>query len=143
MPLLPISRDSMRARRAQTLEKERMNQVERIVSQIYSGALQTAGQTSDSRHLYLLPAVRTMHHIDENLYPNGGVAPPEFHRANMADILGGVQSLFPDCSVEHTTLTMARTPDGKMCDISKIDENLKPFLRVVEPSKEYIVVDWS
>ena len=134
----PMSRDSMRVLRAQTLEEQRKGQIHNIVSNIYRDALRTAKGTNDVRHLYCLP---------ENSRRQRGMIedpPPEFHRTNMSEILAGVQSLFPDCSVEHTTLTIATTRDGKTYDISKIDENLKPFL-TVDPKRsgEYIVVDWS
>ena len=61
----------------------------------------------------------------------------------MLEILAEVQSLFPDCSVEHTTLTMATARDGKIYDISKMDDILKPFIMNPGRSMEYIVVDWS
>jgi hypothetical protein len=125
----PISRDSMRILRAQTLEDQRKRQIHNIVTQIYGNTLSTATNTNDVRHLYGLH----------------GIANPllEFHRTNMLEILAEVQSLFPDCAVEHTTLTMATARDGKLYDISKIDEILKPFIMNPGRSMEYIVVDWS
>lgn len=136
----PISRDSMRIRRTQKLEEQRKNQINQTVSGIYQRALGIAESTDDSRYLYALPDVKNMCRrnrcpIDES--------PPEFHRTNMAEILAGVKSLFPDCSVENKTITMATTRDGKTYDISKIDEKLKPFIADPGRSIEYIVVDWS
>jgi hypothetical protein len=131
----PISRDSMRALRAQTLEEQRKRQIHIIVSQIYGNTLGTAKDTNDSRHLYPLPEIQMRRGIENS--------PPDFHRTNMLEILAGVQSLFPDCSVEHTTMIMATARDGKTYDISKMDENLKPFLIHPGKSMEYIVVDWS
>ena len=125
MPPTPISRDSMRLRRSQTLEAQRTQKIDTIVSRIYMDAVHVAEGTENSKYLYNLPDHNTTFH--------------EFLRANMAEILDRVRSLFPECSVEHTT--MARTADGNMCDISKIDANWKPFLS--NNITEYIVVDWS
>ena len=142
----PISRDSMRIRRAQKLEEQRNAQINRTVSVIYQRAVETADGTDNSRYLYALPELQHGRLIPgrKGLHYNDDFTPlPEFHRTNMAEILGGVQSLFPDCLVEHTTLTMATTGDGKTYDISKIDEKLKPFIMNPGRSLEYIVVDWS
>jgi hypothetical protein len=58
----------------------------------------------------------------------------------MPDILTGLQELFPGCDVTHTILS--RGTDGKMYDISKLDEKVLPFVnRALDQS--YIVVDWS
>ena len=131
----PISRDSMRILRAQTLEEQRKRQIHNIVTHIYGNTLNTAKDTNDSRHLYPLPVIQMRRGIENS--------PPDFHRTNMLEILAEVQSLFPDCSVEHTNLTMATARDGKTYDISKMDENLKPFLMEIGRSIEYIIVDWS
>lgn len=131
----PISRDSMRILRAQTLEEQRKRQIHNIVTHIYGNTLNTATNTNDSRHLYPLPVIQMRRDIENS--------PPDFHRTNMLEILAEVQSLFPDCSVEHTTLTMATARDGKIYDISKMDDILKQFIMNPGRSMEYIVVDWS
>ena len=126
MSLTPISRDSMRIRRAQTLEAQRKQQIQQTVKNIYNSALQLAATTEDSKCLYELQHV-----------PFGQ---PNFLKTNMSEILDEVRSLFPGCSVEHTK--MATAQDGKTYDVSKIDEKLTPFImqhRIVE----CIVVDWS
>ena len=114
----------MRALRAETLEEQRKSKMQQIVLQIYNSAVSAAKSTNDSKYLYELRHEKA-----------------DFQRTNMSEILAEVQSLFPDCSVTHTILT--RTPDGKLCDISKIDEHLKPFVMNQLRSNEYIVVDWS
>jgi len=42
--------------------------------------------------------------------------------------------------VEHATLVRAQ--DGKLYDISKLDEKMIPFIDMQQRA-EYIVVDWS
>jgi hypothetical protein len=58
----------------------------------------------------------------------------------MADILSGLQALFPDCIVSHTLL--CKGTDGKFYDISTLDEKVLPFVnRALDQS--FIVIDWS
>jgi len=128
-PPVPVSRESMRILRAQKEEERRIQQIEREVANIYRYAIHAAEHTTESRYLHPFN-IHT--HISS-----------DFYKTNMAEILSGVQSLFPDCSVEHTTLKMATTRDGKTYDISKIDAALMPFIMNVQPSADYIVVDWS
>jgi hypothetical protein len=67
-------------------------------------------------------------------------APANVFTTSMADILNGLQELFPDCLVEHKMLV--RGPDGKMYDISKMDKAVLPFIRGYQ-EQAYIVIDWS
>ena len=62
--------------------------------------------------------------------------------ANMDDILSRLQILFPDCSVEFTSIKMARGPDGAMHDISNLDPKAMPFIGQVL-TKQCISIDWS
>ena len=102
---VPISRESMRILRAQKEEERRIQQVEGEIAKIYQSAIRTAENTNDSRYL---------HPLDSPFRP-----PLEFYKMNMAEILAGVQYLFPGCSVKHTTRDAAPYAGG------------------------YIVVDWS
>lgn len=130
MSLTPISRDSMLIRRAQKLEEQRKQQIDSTVWSIYHSALSAAESTEDSKYFYVLPVMY-----------NGQDDESEFHRAFMAEILYEVRSLFPGCSVEHTS--MIRAQDGQKYDISKIEENFKPFIMQLGQRMECIVVDWS
>jgi hypothetical protein len=59
---------------------------------------------------------------------------------NIADILAELQALFPGCTVTHTL--MAKGRDGKLYDLTKMDDNVLPFIdQTLEQS--YIVIDWS
>lgn len=89
MSLTPISRDSMLIRRAQKLEEQRKNKINETVKEIYHNAVSVAESTEDSKYLYHLPGI----HIQYGKY--------DFHRTNMAEILDGLRTLFPGCSVEH------------------------------------------
>ena len=130
MSLTPISRDSMRIRRAERLEEQRKQQIQQTVKNIYITALRLADNTEDSKCFYEFPAK----HVQV------GQPQPDFLKTNMAEILDEVRTLFPGCSVEHTRMATAR--DGKKYDVTKIDEKLTPFI-MQHSIVECIVVDWS
>jgi hypothetical protein len=121
-------RESMQFLRAQTIEEQRQQHIYRIVSEIYMSAVGTARNTNETRYLYMVP--------------EDGMTISEFHMTNMADILHGVQSLFPDCSVKHTKIAMAQTPDGVFIDVSRMDESHNIYMNSIR-IWECIVVDWS
>ena len=131
MSQLPMTRESMQILRARTIEEQRKQQIDRIVSDIYRDAVRTAENTNETRYLYLIPV---------DTY--NGTTISEFHMTNIADILYGVQSLFPDCSVKHTKLAMAHTSDGLFLEVSRMDETHTQYMNNVG-IWECIVVDWS
>ena len=133
-PLQPISRDFLRGRKAAKDEEVLCEKVKHCVTQLHSGILRKAETSIDTFYHYQLPAFPVSR--DTRLPVPG----PEFHRDNMKLILDGLQILFPDCLVEHATLVRAQ--DGKLYDISKLDEKMIPFINM-QQSAEYIVVDWS
>jgi hypothetical protein len=122
----PMSRDTMRGLKAKYEEAARIQQVKQIVQQVYQAAVQTARSKDDTSYNHPLPPA---HHADHS-----------FYLKNVPDILAGLQELFPGCAVSHTLLS--KGTDGKMYDISKLDDKVLPFVnRALDQS--YIVVDWS
>ena len=122
-----MSRDVMRELKAKTEEAARVQQVKQVVQQIYQAAVQTAKSKTDTSYNHPLSQ---QHRIQTD----------PFYLKNMPDILAGLQELFPGCDVSHTLLS--KGIDGKMYDISKLDDKVLPFVnRALDQS--YIVVDWS
>lgn len=136
MSHMPMSRASMQALRSIKIEEDRINKLNHIISEIYTKTIGTAEQTNDTRFIHKLPE----YSVDMNINPFYNY---DFYKNNIAEIIYNLQMLFPDCSVGHTNITMAITHDGNMYDISKMDDNLKSFIRYIQPSKEYIIIDWS
>jgi hypothetical protein len=123
--LKPYSRDSLRVMKSQKDEEERVKNVNNTILSIYNSALQVATTTTDTSYKYAIQR----DHI--------------FIMTNMADILSGLQRLFPDCSVEQKSLV--RMHDGKYCEMPPIDDKLLPFMnmKVGNTKQECIVIDWS
>ena len=124
--LVPMPRDEMRSLKAQTDENARIYQVEQYVRSIYQSALHLARTSTKTQYIH-------------DILQNGNMP---FIVANMDDILSRLQILFPDCSVEFTSIKMARGPDGVMHDISNLDPKAMPFIGQVQ-TKQCISIDWS
>jgi hypothetical protein len=125
-PLTPLTRETLRGLKAQKdeqlraeKEKQRLYQVSRAVYQIYGEARASAeirGATSYKFHVNSITL------------------------QDMPDILAGLQTLFPDSSVEHSLLVKGN--DGNMYDVSNMDEKMRPFINT-QQGQQYIVIDWS
>ena len=114
-------------------ERVRLDKIKQIVDSIYYSAVEFAATSTDMSFKYEIPRMRYRYHDS-----NRGSDP--FYLNNMDDILNRLQILFPDCSVTHAL--MARGRDGKIYDLSKIDDSVIPFIdQTLEQS--YIVIDWS
>ena len=132
----PISRESMRGLKAKRLEEDRIRQLNHIIDKIYREAVNIANNTDDSKYLYDL--LKHGHDLLKHGHPL------DFYITNMSEIISGIKSLFPDCFVEHTTLTTVIARNGKKYDISKIDkDNISDIRGRPTEIGEYIVVDWS
>jgi hypothetical protein len=131
-PLQPTSRDSLRGLKAAKDEEMLWEKLKHCVTQLHIVILRKAESSTDTFYHYKLPPFPISNTTQLPI--------PEFYRDNMKLILEGLQILFPDCLVEHATLVMAQ--DGKLYNISKLDEKMIPFINM-QQSAEYIVVDWS
>ena len=142
-----MSRDMMRGLKAKVEEEARLQKVEQIVSQIYQSAVQLAKTKTDTSYNYQLPSARASQYRVMGLLPTNfphdyynNIITDPFYMPNMPQILAGLQELFPGCYIKHTLLS--KGTDGKMYDISKLDEKVLPFVnRALDQS--YIVIDWS
>jgi hypothetical protein len=133
MSLTPILREKLRGLKAEEeeqmrimKERQRLSHVELYVKKLYDDAINYAKTNTNTSYTYMLP---------QRNHGN-----PEFYRDNMVDILHALRHLFPDCLIRNTTLS--RGQDGKMYDISKMDEKLLPFIDS-RYNQESIIIDWT
>jgi hypothetical protein len=127
----PMSRAMMQQLKSQKEEKVRLNRVKQISDSIYDHAIQRASASTDTSFKHQIPRGR---------YNSMGDSSDPFYLNNMTDILAELQTLFPGCSVTHSL--MAKGRDGKLYDLSKLDDSVLPFVdQTLEQS--YIVIDWS
>lgn len=127
----PMSRDEMRSLKAKTDEENRLRQVEQHVKTMYDSAMNTARTSTNSQW-------RTEFHNGRS----GQGLDATFAITNIDDILKRLQVLFPDCSVEFKSVTMAMGPDGQMHDISTLDEKALMFIGNRQV-KQCITINWS
>jgi len=100
---------------AETLTKNILN----YITLIYSSAVR-AGESGDTSY---------KHHM-----------PMDQHKEFIPRVIDGLKELFPDCSVEFASLS--RGADGKLYDISKMDEKFIGFINK-QQTQHSIVIDWS
>ena len=134
MPI-PISRESLRGLKAQREEEERLRHISVIVNHIYNQAIQMATNKGDTSYKHEISRL-----LGDNRFRVNPNLTSDIYTTSMGEIISELQSLFPDCSVKHTTLTMGQ--DGKMYDVSEMAASVLPFINK-QQSKEYILVDWS
>jgi hypothetical protein len=128
-----MSRDTMRQLKAKYEEAVRIEGVKNRVQMIYSAAVHAARFKPETSYNFQLPMVQAADYA-------ASMTTDPFYLKNMPDILAGLQELFPGCHVCHTLFSKGK--DGKMYDISKLDDKVLPFVnRALDQS--YIVVDWS
>lgn len=117
-----MSRDAMRGLKAQTDEEIRIRDVNRIVTNIYNSAVNSAKTNETTCYKFTIQHNAT------------------FYKTNMTHILQALQALFPDCLVEHRRVVCGR--DGKLHDVPNMDEAALSFILGL-PIQEAIVIEWS
>jgi hypothetical protein len=129
--LTPMSRDEMRSLKDKTDEEIRLRQVEQCVEKMYTCAINSARTSTNTQW-------RAEFYNGQGSQALDG----KFIITNIDDVLRGLRSLFPDCSVEFKCVSVAMGPDRKMHDISNLDENIVMFLGNRQV-KQCITIDWS
>jgi hypothetical protein len=127
----PMSRDEMRSLKAKTDEENRLRQVEQHVKIMYDSAMNTARTSTNSQWRTEFHNGRSSQGLDAT-----------FAITNIDDILKRLQVLFPHCSIEFKSVTMAMGPDRQMHDISTLDEKALMFIGNRQVT-QCITIDWS
>jgi hypothetical protein len=131
----PFSRNDLQQLKAKKDEQIRISRIDQVVNQIYSNVINLAGTHT---------IVSTGHGQNQNYeskynyqisFPD-----PKFCENNKDDIINSLKKLFPDCSIDYKMLS--RGTDGKMYDITNIDEKMRPFINR-QHDQAHIVIDWS
>jgi len=122
----PLTRETLQGLKAKVMEDRRREVVIKCVEQIYRAVTAHASGQNMGRQDC---ATSYKHAVQPNLEKN-----------TIADILKGIQELFPDCAVVHTL--MARDRKGKLYDISRIDDTILPLIDAAM-NESYIVIDWT
>ena len=97
--------------------------IERIAQKMYKTVLNSAKNQGIKRVKY---------RIRDNV--------KDFYIANIEGIIKRLQELLKDCTVKHTIVS--RGKDGRLYDISEVDESILPLLTTVE-NDSYIFINCS
>ena len=121
-----MTREALQGLKAKAVEEKRRAFVTKQIEHIYcavkahASGQQLSRQDCDTSYKYA---------VQQNV-----------EKTTITDIISGLQELFPDCSIVHTLL--ARGKNGKLYDISKIDDTILPLINVAL-NESYIVIDWT
>jgi hypothetical protein len=130
-PTVPMSRERMKELRINRHEELRITGVNNLVTGVYWKAVQQAETTNEKIYHHPIPCMK---------YKGMSTTYSDFYKINMPEILSKLQELFPGCTVTHTLL--AKGTDGKLYDISKVDDAILPLINA-SLENSYVVVDWS
>jgi hypothetical protein len=132
----------MQTLKASKDEELRIDGVKSSIARIYHEAVrQATTSTSTSYSLDIDPQQIRQRILPMNAPMNAHMnSEYKFYKDNMEEILSGLQSLFPGCTVKFSKMCTGN--DGKRHDISTIDEKMLPFINQ-RNTFECIVVDWS
>jgi len=119
----PFSRQELKQLKAKKDEQNRLNEINQIVNHIYSSVVSVAESKTITSYNYQI----------QQHYST-------FCEKNKDDIINGLKTLFPDCSIDYKMLS--RGNDGQMYDITNIDEKMRPFINR-QYDQAHIVIDWS
>ena len=137
--LTPMSREAMRGLKAKVEEENRLKRLRTIIDHIYRTVFSAAMTKIDTSFNFTVPFDMSPQPKTKGVAQQGRPSDP-FYIENMADILSGLQLLFPDCTVSHSILSQGT--DGKLYDISTMHEKTLLFVnRALDQS--FIVIDWS
>ena len=137
MSLTPVTRDSLLNLKAEKDEHNRLKELETIVKMIYSQVISQAERTNITTYQFpKLPDINKWHQYNNSTEPYEKYGP--FIKANSDDIIGAIQSLFPDCSVKYKSFALG--VDRKLYDVTDLDES--PFFNS-QQKRVCISVDWS
>lgn len=134
---IPMSRDEMRGMKAKKDEELRIEKINRCVQMIYSQAVGIAKTSTNTSYSLDIYPQQTRKMMNMN-YPYNSEY--QFYKDNMTEILSSLQDLFPGCIVKLAIMCTGN--DGKLYDISTMDEKMLPFINQ-QKSFEGIVIDWS
>jgi hypothetical protein len=142
----PISRSMMQNLKAAKDEEICYIRLNNLVKQIYKVAVDCATNGHTTSYNHAIPFASAQN--SEKILPKSSLSYPApykrcadpFYIEYMPAILAMLKDVFPGCDVSHSI--MAKGTDGKLYDVSKLDDKVLPFVNTTL-DQSYIVIDWS
>jgi hypothetical protein len=151
MSLIPITRDELKQLKIQADEEKRKVEIACAIKELYDMIIQRAtGSTDTNLQINVIEDAARMRLMDvhqqqkyrQTLQPQLSqtftiIITDEFR----GDVVKGLRELFPDSKIEYKVAVMARAPDGKMYDVSKMES---PFVRASQTQTTKVIdIDWT
>ena len=154
MSLIPITRDELKQLKIQADEEKRKAELASAIKELYDMIVRRAtGSTDTNISFNVIEDAARMRLMDvhqqqkyrQTLQPQLSqtftiIITDEFR----GDVVKGLRELFPDSKIEYKVVVMARAPDGKMHDVSKMDSSVAPFIHASQTKTTKVIdIDWS
>jgi hypothetical protein len=154
MSLIPITRDELKQLKIQADEEKRKAEIAAAIKELYDKIVRRATGSTETKIQFNVVEDARMRIMDANqqqlyrqtLQQQQQPLNPSILITDelVGDVLSGLRELFPDSKIEYKVTVMARAPDGKMYDVSKMDVSVAPFIHASQTqTKKVIDVDWS
>ena len=150
MSLIPITRDELKQLKIQADEEKRKAEIACAIKELYDMIVQRATGTTDTTMQFTVIEDANMgrmnmqqiqkyrQSLQHQLSQTSTVIITDKLRG---DVVNGLRDLFPDSKIEYKVAVMARAPDGKMYDVSKMDS---PFIHASQTQTTKVIdIDWS
>ena len=153
MSLIPITRDELKQLKIQADEEKRRAEIAAAIKETYDKIVRHATGSTETKIQFNVVEDARMRQMDvrqQQQYRQMLQQQPPLNPSILitdeliGDVVRGLRELFPDSKIEYKVTVMARAPDGKMYDVSKMDASVAPFIHASQTqTKKVIDVDWS
>ena len=150
MSLIPITRDELKQLKIQADEEKRKAELASAIKEMYDMIVRRATGSTDTKMQFNVLEDANMHHMDLQQQVQYRKMLAHQQPLNPAiiitdelrgDVVSGLRELFPDSKIDYKVAVMARAPDGKLYDVSKMDS---PFIHKSQTlTTKVINIDWS
>ena len=150
MSLIPITRDELKQLKTQADEEKRKAEIACAIKELYDMIVRRATGSTDTKMQFKVIEDANMGRMNAHQIQQYRQTPQQQLSQQRAvivtdeligDVVSGLRDLFPDSKIEYNVAVLARAPDGKMYDVSKMDS---PFISASQTQKCKILnIDWS
>jgi len=154
MSLIPITRDELKQLKIQADEEKRKAEIASAIKEMYDMIVRRATGSTDTNlqfNVFEDARMRQMNVHQQQQYRQMLQQQQQPQTPSViiteeliGDVVSGLRGLFPDSKIEYRVAVMARAPDGKMYDVSKMDASVTPFIHASQTQTTKVInIDWS
>ena len=154
MSLIPITRDELKQLKISADEEKRKTEIACAIKELYDMVVQRASGSGDTTMQFTVIEDANMGRMNaqqiqkyrQSLHQQLSQTSTVIITENLrGDVISGLRELFPDSKIAYNVAVMARAPDGKMYDVTKMDSApFSPLFRTSQTTTTKVInIDWS